>query len=235
MQKLPNTDGTRRRVVSALSTPMAARQSEAAIVSPKAPREHRLVVNPAAPAANASPSTGAIFVSAEDAATSGQVLMDNHEPIQHEDLQPVVEASTWSPTRERMWSNNPLQEQATPSLGSASLPLVPAADAEQCMPVRGPAAPWQCSVSRMANASRTCSRVYFRRRVQARVAAPVETDAPEGISNTVPSTPALLTPTSATRRASFMAKITRKTENSVDTARHKAKGSDSDTCCSSTS
>jgi len=118
----------------------------------------------------------------------------------------MVEASTWSPTLERMWLNEPSQEQTTPSRGNASLPLATDVGAEQCTPTGGPAT----SALRMPNASRTCSMVYYRQRAQVLVTAPVETSATEGTSNN-PSTPATLAPTSARRRSSFMAKITKKT------------------------
>jgi hypothetical protein len=118
----------------------------------------------------------------------------------------MVEASTWSPTLERMWSDDPSREQTTPSRGNASLPLATDVGAEQCTPTGGPST----SALRMPNASRTCSMVYYRRCAQVVVTAPVETSATEGTSNN-PSTLATLAPTSARRRSSFMAKITKKT------------------------
>lgn len=120
-----------------------------------------------------------------------------------------------SPTLERMWSNEPPQEQTTPSRDNASLPLVTDFGAEQGTPIGDPMASQQRPMTptlRMPNASRTCSKVYSRRRVQVMVTAPVETSATEGTSSN-PPTLATLTPTSSRWRSSFMAKITKKTQH----------------------
>lgn len=150
------------------------------------------------------------------------ILEASLESVQRkEEFQPLFEASTWSPTLERMWSSEPLQEQATPSRDTVSLPLVPDFDAEQGTSIVGLTASRQCPATpilKMPNASRTCTKVYSRRRVQVMVTTPVEISALEGI-NSNPSTSATLTPSSARRRSSFMAKITKKTARILPTPR----------------